>query len=290
MGQATGEAGYERAEDAVVKPPMPYAGGKQRLADWIVSLLPAHHHYVEPFAGGLSVLLAKPVSVIETVNDIDGEIMNFWAVLRDQPIELERVCALTPHSRAEYNQAVTSAGDTSLPEVERARRLWVRLTQGRGAQTTTDHAPGWRFVSGTTQRVSMPSYLSGYVERFSPVADRLSLVSLECRDALAVIQCYDRPGTVMYIDPPYLSQVRASTQYRCEMGDIDQHLVMLDVLRSCQSQIVLSGYQHPLYDQELRGWLRIDRPGVCVSGASRTESVWLNYDPGLRDYGVINQI
>jgi DNA adenine methylase len=111
-----------------MKPPFTYFGGKTAIAERIVSLLPPHEHYVEPFAGSLAVLLAKPPSAMETVNDLNCDLMIFWRVLRDQLADLERVCALTPHSRAERNAAYESAPD----DLERARRVWVTLTQGRG--------------------------------------------------------------------------------------------------------------------------------------------------------------
>jgi DNA adenine methylase len=111
------------------RPPFPYFGGKQRIAERIVSLFPEHGHYVEPYCGGLSVLMAKPPAMLETVNDIDGDIMTFWRVLRERPDEMERACALTPHSRAE---SLLSKDRDGLDDIERARRVWVALTQHRG--------------------------------------------------------------------------------------------------------------------------------------------------------------
>src|SRR5690625_4153363 len=102
-----------------MKPPFPYFGGKTRLAGSIIDLLPPHEHYVEPFGGSLAVLLTKPRSRMETVNDLDGDLQTFWRVLRDQSSELARVCTLTPHSRAEYTAAFDRPSD--LPDLERAR-------------------------------------------------------------------------------------------------------------------------------------------------------------------------
>lgn len=103
----------------MLTPPMPYSGGKQWVAKQIVDLFPPHAGYIEPFAGALSALLAKTPSELEVVNDLDGDIVAFWRVLRDQPEELERVCALTPHSRLE----TVLAGDREgVSDLERARR------------------------------------------------------------------------------------------------------------------------------------------------------------------------
>src|ERR1043165_4565225 len=123
-----------------LRPPFAYYGGKTKLAARSAGLLPGHSHYVEPFAGSLAVLLAKDPTRLETVNDIDGDLMLFWRVLRDQPEQLARVCALTPHSRAERELARQRPDE--VPELERARRVWVCLSQGR---TGTLRPTGWRF-------------------------------------------------------------------------------------------------------------------------------------------------
>jgi hypothetical protein len=149
-----------QAVPAPLRPPFIYYGGKQRTAAVIAGLLPAHTHYVEPFAGSLAVLLAKTPAKLETVNDLDGDLMLFWRVLRDQPDDLARVCALTPHSRTERALA-TERGD-DLSDLERARRVWVCLTQGR---TGTLRPAGWRFDSADDAHTSMPSRLASYVAR-----------------------------------------------------------------------------------------------------------------------------
>jgi DNA adenine methylase len=157
--------------------PFAYFGGKTRLADRIVQLLPEHDHYVEPFAGSLAVLLAKPRAKMETVNDLDGDLMTFWRVLRDQPEELRRVMALTPHSRAEHAAASDLSGD--LTDLERARRVWVLLAQGRAG---TLRNTGWRYYANPAgSSIGMPGYLAGYVNRVGPAAERLAGVSLEAR-------------------------------------------------------------------------------------------------------------
>lgn len=123
-----------------LKPPAPYYGGKTRLAPWIVSLMAHHRVYVEPFAGTASVLLAKPRSKLEVINDLDGDVVTFFRVLRDRPDELERACRLTPYARDEFLEAREPRED--LTDLERARRWWCRVTQGFNASPGR-WATGW---------------------------------------------------------------------------------------------------------------------------------------------------
>lgn len=253
--------------------PMAYYGGKTSIADWIVEHLPAHQHYVEPFAGSLAVLLAKPSAAMETVNDIDADLMTWWRVLRDRPAELARVCALTPHSRAEHTAAYESADD----ELEQARRVWVRLTQGRGG---TLRRTGWRHYAKPTGTTSMPDYLAAYVNRIAPVADRLAQVSLECRPAAEIIAAYGQHGDVLlYVDPPYLAETRTSVNYRHEMAGDAAHRELAEQLRDCRAAVVLSGYDSALYRDLYDGWDRISRgtyTGQAHARSERTEVLWSN--------------
>jgi DNA adenine methylase len=264
-----------------MKPPFTYFGGKTFVADRIVAMLPRHKHYVEPFCGSLSVLLAKPPSPMETVNDLDGNLMNFWSVLRDRPAELERACALTPHSRAEYLTCYEPATD----DLERARRVWVNLTQGRGGQMKRT---GWRFYQDPRgSHSSMPEYLASYVSRLYPAAQRLASVSLECAPAVEVIRGYGRhPETLIYADPPYLGSLRSLNKGRCrgpdydhELRSDDEHRELIEALLACRSAVVLSGYASPLYDDLLAAWSRREISTQTGNGGTvraRTEVLWSN--------------
>jgi DNA adenine methylase len=259
-----------------LKPPIVYLGGKMTLAEQIVSLLPPHGHYVEPYAGSLAVLLAKKPSAHETVNDLDGDLMVFWQILRDRPDDLARVCALTPHSRAEHAAAYDMA---EVDDLERARRVWIQLTQGRaGVRTRT----GWRhYVNPAGSSASMPDYLRGYVERMAPAAVRLASVSLECRPALEVIASYGRdPNVLLFVDPPYLGETRRSGGYAHDMPAEAQHRELAEALHACEAAVVLCGYPSPLYDDELYAtWHRhtmATSTGQGGSWESRTEVLWSN--------------
>lgn len=268
----------------VVKPPFAYYGGKTTLAPIIANLLPQHEHYVEPFAGSLAVLLAKKPSRAETVNDLDGDLVTFWRVLRDQPEELERMCSLTPHSREEYVQA---CGDLPEDDVERARRVWVRLTQGRSHSMK---ATGWKFVRDATGRMPRGQFVASFASRLHPAAKRLRSVSIESRDALEVIADYGSEPTVcIYADPPYLGSTRGG-QYGMEMTADDAHVALADALNECKASVVLSGYDAPLYAELFDGWHRLDlkAPTTLSGDTDRIEVLWSNRP--LREPDLFDQL
>jgi DNA adenine methylase len=268
---------------------MPYFGSKQSLADWIASMLPAHEHYVEPYGGSLAVLLAKPPSRMETANDLDGRLANFWRILRDQPEELARVCALTPHSRTEYTNALQHI-DVETDPVERARLAWVILHQGRGRRF--DGHEGWRHTVGRTtaggsdKRVA--AGISRAVDLIAPAAERMRTVTLECLPALDLIGKYGAHSNVLlFVDPPYLGSTRPGPRrYGLEMADPHQHRELASALAGCRSAVVLSGYPSPLYDELYASWHREQRTAVTGNGRlgkqDRTEVLWSNRPLGAQ--------
>jgi DNA adenine methylase len=209
---------------------------------------------VEPFAGSLAVLLAKVPALIEVVNDLDHELVTFWRVLQKRPDELARACALTPHARAEYEASKVRPGD--LDELEKARRVWVKLSQGRGG---TLRNTGWRhFVDPHGTNRSMGGYLASYVDRMSAIAERLSEV---------------------YADPPYLAGTRSGTNYACEMPSEDEHRALAAALHDARAAVVLSGYASPLYAELYGDWHTIQlstRTGQAKGDQRRTEVLWCN--------------
>jgi DNA adenine methylase len=280
-----------------MRPPIAYHGSKTTIADQIVAAMPAHQHYVEPFAGSLSVLLAKPPAVHETVNDLDGDLMTFWRVLRDHPDELARVCALTPHSRQERHAAVewinSPASDrVTLPELEVARMVWVCLSQGRAGVL---RRTGWKYYINPAgnSSIGMPGYLEAYVERMAPIAERLHNVSLDARPALDMIRTYGvHEDVLLYVDPPYLGSARSDNprQYRHEMNKETEHRELAEALTACRASVVLSGYPSPLYDELYDGWHVSKINTATYQGGKRgdrTEVLWSNRlpEPTLFDLG-----
>lgn len=275
-------------------PPFAYFGGKTMLGPAIARLLPPHQHYVEPYAGSLAVLLAKAPAPMETVNDLFGHLMTFWRVLRDRPADLERVCALTPHSRAEHQACYDRDG---CDELETARRVWVMLTQSRGGVSVKS---GWRHYVQPAGGTGMPAYLNGYVARIAAAAERLHHASLECRPALEIVNRYGQaPEVLLYVDPPYLASTRDATgprggsrRYQHEMLADGEHRDLLTALLACRASVVLSGYPSALYDALLDGWHRREfaaGTGQSARGewSARTEVLWSNRplgdQPGLFD-------
>lgn len=263
-----------------MKPPVPYFGSKARIADQVVALLPDHGHYVEPYCGSLAVLLAKPASRMETVNDLDGDLMCFWRVLRDCPEDLVRACDLTPHARAE----LTAAWEPTTDDVERARRVWIRLSQGRGGMM---RRTGWRHYAATSgSSIGMPGYLEAYRGRLLPAADRLRDVSLECLPALTVIGKYGAAADVLlYVDPPYLGSTRtdSNSRYGVEMRTDADHRELAAALTDCRAAVVLSGYDSPLYAELYAGWHRYElttMTGNATTAKDRTEVLWSNRELG----------
>ena len=176
--------------------PLAYIGGKRRLAGLIAALLHPHLTYVEPFAGGAQVLFQKEPSKVEVLNDIDGDVHNFFVVLQRHPTELARVLRLQPASRRlfDWHRAPAPVGAT---DIERAARFYYLQRNAWGGKRT-----GQSFRIGVTARPT--SRTSALSERLERTAGRLERVVLESLPYEEVIRRYDRPTTLFYCDPPYV--------------------------------------------------------------------------------------
>ena len=259
-----------------LKPPFEYYGGKAHLAPKIAALLPPHDHYVEPFAGGLSVLLAKEPSIAETVNDLDGDLVTFWRVLRDRPEELERVCSLTPHSVDELALAVNRSG---VSDLEVARRVFVVLTQHRAHSLAPRSAGGWRRTLKPSARTTVPRTLSAQAARISAVTERMTGVSIENEDALNIIRRYGRePSVCIYADPPYLGETRGKGGgYGIDQMEEEFHREFAAACNEAKSSVVISGYDSALYAELFVGWERMDMTTRPTQSLDRKmEVLWSN--------------
>lgn len=273
-------------------------GGKFSHLDWLLPLLPPCHHYCEPFGGSAAVLLNRPPSPVETYNDIDGEVCNFFRVLRDQKERLIEAIGLTPFSREEFILACTI--DSNLDPLERARHFYVRARQVRTGLAQKASAGRWANCK-LTSRSGMSGVVSrwlGAVKSLPEIADRLLRVQIENRPALEVICLYDSPQTLFYCDPPYVHETRGDCQaYGYEMSDKDHH-ELAAVLNKIQGMAAVSNYDCPLMDELYPSpkWLKIIgkvKTNHATKG-KRVEVLWANYDPDsfrkLREHNCVQAV
>lgn len=249
------------------------------MADWIISHFPEHQTYLEPFFGSGAVLFSKQRSQLETVNDLDGEVVNLFRVIREKPDELAYAIKLTPHSREEYYQSYLEAES----DLERARKLIVRLWQGRGGKTS--HRTGWRSMIEMNGPLPGKEWLR-FPEKIAAVADRLIGVQIENQSATKLIKRYSRQNVLIYADPPYILSTRTTSSYKHEMTE-KEHEELLNVLEDHPGPVVLSGYSHPLYDDKLKEWRRETKRAKAEAGAIREEVLWIN--PIAAEYGYQQQ-
>lgn len=259
-------------------------GGKFSHLDWLLPLLPTCHHYCEPFSGSAAVLLNRAPSPVETYNDIDGDVVTFFRVLRDHHEDLIRAIALTPFSREEYHQAIYDSS-ADITDVERARRFYIKARQTRTGLAQTASLGRWANCKDTS-RSGMSGVVSrwlGGVDALDEIARRLIRVQIENRPAVDLIRLYDSAKTLFYCDPPYLHATRGDTKaYGFEM-DENQHREFAKTVNECVGMVAVSGYDHPLMEQLFPAgrWFKsmgLDKT-IHSTKSTRQEVLWTNYDP-----------
>lgn len=263
---------------SVSRPALRYHGGKFRLAPWVMQFFPPHGCYVEPFGGVAGVLLRKPRVYAEVYNDLDGDIVNFFRVLRDQALrsDLIEACRLTPYARDEFLSAYEPTDDP----LERARRTAVRAAMGFGSAGATKATTGFRTDTRRKYGTAQHNW-ADYPPALAAIGERFSGVLVENRDALQVIANHDGPDTLHFFDPPYVHETRAMRAgggYRHELDD-QAHERLLDLVQRVDGMVVLCGYASGIYDSALRSWERHETSARFSSGQGtglRTEVVWLN--------------
>ena len=249
-----------------------YPGAKWGMAKDIIALMPPHRSYLEPFFGSGAVLFNKPPSAIETVNDIDGDIVNFFKILRECPDELAADIAMTPYSREVFNDAHENRG---VSDYERAYKFAIRSKMGHGFKTR--QKTGFKVdVCGRERAYCVKSW-NRLPEDLLEAAWRLKEVQIENQPALDLIQKYNYDNVLIYADPPYLLNTRGGKQYRFEMTEQD-HVELLDTLKQHKGSVILSGYPSELYDRELSGWNRIAQKSYNQAHSPRTEVLWCNFE------------
>ena len=258
--------------ERVERPALRYFGGKWMLAPWILEHVTPHVTYVEPFAGAASVLLRKEASEVEVLNDRSGHVVNFFRVLRDDTARLVTALELTPYASDEFH----ACGPLTDDAVENARRFFVRSWMGFGGGTRpTGTGRGFRRCAYR----DLGGQFVAAVENLLAIAARLRSVIIENVDWSVVVEKYDSPETVFYVDPPYLHRTRGA-EGRCDKGygefeiGPETHVALIDRLERIKGAVVISGYPDPLYDLRLAGWRRVERSVSTVQNRERAEVLW----------------
>lgn len=255
-----------------MRPALRYHGGKWVLAPWIIEHFPEHDTYVEPYGGAASVLLRKPRAYAEIYNDLDGEIVNLFRVLRDQGGTLERDLKRTPFSREEFKRAYEPTDDP----LERARRTIVKSAMGFGSDGIRNNT-GFRNYAGKN-RYTIPAHdFVNYVNAIHLIIERLQGVVIENAPAMEVMKKQDGQKTLHYVDPPYLHSTRTDAKahrYNFEMSE-EEHRELASFLKKLKGAVVLSGYASPLYDELYKGWRKVERQARADGARARTEVLWI---------------
>lgn len=252
-----------------------YPGAKWGMAKKIISMMPPHRSYVEPFFGSGAVLFNKSPSPIETINDIDGDVVNFFKVLREQPEELYSLISMTPYARDVFEDAHLQRGTT---ELERAYKFAIRSKMGYGFKTY--QKTGFKMdIHGRENSYAVNCWNRLSLDLFEAAA-RLKEVQIENRPALDIIRRFNFENVLIYADPPYLLETRGGKQYKHEMTEQD-HVDLLDALKQHKGSVILSGYPSEMYERELAGWTRVTRKSYNQNRDQRTEVLWCNFHVDL---------
>ena len=253
---------------------MKYPGSKWKLAKWIIGFFPQHHSYLEPFFGSGAVLFNKPRSNIETINDMDGNVVNLFEWIKRDPERLAHEIYWTPYARQVYEDAFAAVPEDSF---EKAVNFYIRLNMGHGFRTTGDKV-GWKNDIQGRERAYAAQDWVHLSEKIMQAAERLRGVQIENKAAVELIQRFNYPNVLVYADPPYVLSTRNGKQYRHEM-DNAAHADLLEALLAHEGPVILSGYDNPLYQEMLKDWHQEQKESRTKSLMIKTETLWMNFEP-----------
>ena len=251
-----------------------YPGSKWSIAGWVINFFPEHHSYLEPFLGSGAVLFNKPRSNIETVNDLDGDVVNLFEWIKKDPEKLAHEIYWTPYARQTYEDTFALVPEDSL---QKAVNFYIRLNMGYGYRTN-GYREGWKNDVQGRERAYAALDWKDIPEKVMAAAERLRGVQIENRPAVDVIQRFNYPNVLVYADPPYVLSTRHGRQYRHELDDKGQG-DLLDVLLFHTGPVLLSGYDNDLYNSRLKGWHREETDSFTQLSSKRREVLWMNFEP-----------
>lgn len=258
-----------------------YPGSKWNIAPQLVELIPEHHSYVEPFFGSGAVLFSKPVSDIETVNDLDSDVVNLFRCIQKDSERLARLVMTTPFSREEYERQFERCTSTLYASnFQRAAGFLIKCWQGHGFRTN-GYKVGWKNdVVGREKAYALWNWYR-LPDWIIDITERLRKVQIENRPALEVIERFNYSQVFMYLDPPYMLGTRSGKQYMHEMTDAE-HEELLQMILQSRAKIMISGYETDMYNDYLSGWEKRQFSSCAEHGKPRIETVWMNYKVDLQ--------
>lgn len=269
-------------ENNIMKAVLKYPGSKWKIAGQLVNIIPEHHSYVEPFFGSGAVLFNKPVSDIETINDLDSDVTNLFHCIQRDPERLARIVMTTPFSREIYDIQFEQNKEKTVyaDEFQRAAGFLIKCWQGHGFRTN-GYKVGWKNdVVGREKAYALWNWYR-LPEWIIDIAERLRQVQIENRPALEVIRRFNHSDVFMYIDPPYLFSTRTGKQYKHEMTEADHEELLKELLKN-KAKIMISGYESEMYNDFLKDWNKQTFNSCAEHGKPRTEVVWMNYQNDMQ--------
>lgn len=253
---------------------MKYPGSKWSLADWIISFFPKHHSYLEPFFGSGAVLFNKPKSNIETINDLDNNVVNLFECIKENPEKLAAMIYMTPYAREVYEKAY---GEIPKDRFEAALNFYIRLNMGHGFRTSGERV-GWKNDVHGRERSYASQDWCNLPKKIMQAAERLRSVQIENRPAVELIKRFNFENVLIYCDPPYMLKTRYGKQYRCEMND-KEHEELLKVLLQHRGTVLISGYDTELYQDMLCKWVHRENISYSQVCSRKREMLWMNFEP-----------
>ncbi len=257
---------------------MKYPGSKWSIAKWIISFFPEHHSYLEPFFGSGAVLFNKSRSHIETVNDLDGNVVNLFWWIKHDPERLAHEIYWTPYARQVYEDAFAAAPEDPF---EKAVNFYIRLNMGHGFRTNGEMV-GWKNdVQGRERAYASQDWVH-LPDKIMQAAERLRGVQIENMPAVDLMRRFNYPNVLIYLDPPYMPGTRHGKQYRCEMFTEESHTELLEAAKSHKGPVLISGYETDLYNDMLQGWHKETTTCYSQACSRKQEVLWMNFEPEMQ--------
>lgn len=255
-----------------------WPGSKWSIGEKIIEMMPKHNIYLEPFFGSGAVFFLKPPCNTEILNDLDGEIVNLFRTIRDDPEELAKRIYYTPYSREEYQESY-KRNDKDLDNIEQARQFLIRSNMARAGMQY--YSSSWRHagpVLGAKTKQRVTGDWNRVPERIIEAAGRLKDAEIENKNAFDLIKKYNKEDCLIYVDPPYLLSTRRQRYYNVEMTEYQEHLELLELLKNHSGSVIISGYESKLYEDVLKGWNTKEIRTNAEQGKERIEVLWFNFE------------